>query len=271
MAQNPNLAPDFVHARSVEEVPGARKLLVFPDGFRCCTHTSVEETEFIYNEVVARRDYLPEGRTLADAECVLDVGANIGVFTLFAASQNPRAVIHAFEPIRETCEVLRLNVEMNRLPGVRIYNCAVGARNEENRFFTYYPNMAGNSTAVPEIKRNQLQVLEGQLGKELTGFLFRAEARQAPVTTLSAFLERNAITAVDFLKIDVEGDELAVLQGLDRKDAFRIRNLAVETHTPQLAGEVRAELERMGLKIISDSGMPALPDVRNIFAVNGGG
>jgi FkbM family methyltransferase len=270
LAQNPNLAPDFVHARSVEEAPGGRKLLVFPDGFRCCTHTSVEETEFIYNEVVVRQDYLPGGRTLVDAACILDVGANIGVFTLFAAFRNPRAVIHAFEPIRETCEVLQLNVELNRLAGVRVHNCAVGARNEEKRSFTYYPNMAGNSTAAPELKRNQMRVLEGQLGKELTGFLFRAETRYAPVTTLSAFLERNAVTAVDFLKIDVEGDELAVLRGLDRKDAFRIRNLAVETHTPQLAEEVRAELEGMGLKIVSESGMPALPDVRNIFAVHDG-
>ena len=267
-AQNPNLSPDFVHAKCVEPGPAPLKLVAFPDGFQCYTHTSVEETEFIYNEVFVKQEYLRHGLHLEDASCIFDIGANIGVFVLFAKIRNPRAVVHAFEPIPETCDVLRRNVELHRLMDVHLYNCAIGSQAAERRTFAYYPNMAGNSTATPEVKAPQLQILEGQLGKDLTDFLFRSETRYASVQTLSEVLEKQNIPAIDFLKIDVEGDELAVLQGIEGKHYSKIRKLIIEAHTPHLADEVRAMLSGMGFTVFTDTGLASFPGVSGICAVN---
>jgi FkbM family methyltransferase len=264
---NPNLSPGFVHAQSVEQNSAPLKLVTFPDGFRCYTHTSIEETEFIYNEVIINREYLRHGLNLEGASSIFDIGANIGVFTLFARSVNPNAVIHAFEPIPETYEALARNVELHGLSNVHIHNCAVGSRTVARRTFAYYPNMAGNSTAKPAMKKPQLDFMEAQLGKPLTEFLFRSETRHAPMQTLSAVLDAENITAVDFLKIDVEGDELAVLKGIEDRHFAGIRNLVLESHTPRLTQKVRALLVRKGFTVFCDAGLSSLPDVSGVYAV----
>jgi FkbM family methyltransferase len=264
---NPNLSPDFVHAEVVEQNDGL-KLIEFPGGFRCYTHTSVEETEFIYNEVFVKQEYLGHGVTLEKDACIIDIGANIGIFTLFAKLKNPQAVVHAFEPIPETYAVLKRNVELHRLAGVQAHPFAIGARPAAQRTFTYYPNMAGNSTATPAIKKNQVDALRQGLGKELTEFLFRPETRTASVQTLSGFLRDQGILSVDFLKIDTEGDELEVLRGIEAKDYPAIRKLTIETHSRSLARDVSELLVKMGFQVSSQEGSSTLPDVANIYAVN---
>jgi FkbM family methyltransferase len=268
--QNPGLLPDFVHAKSVEHAHGHLKLVTFPDGFSCYTHTSVEETEFIYNEVYVKQEYLRHGLTLEGVSCVFDVGANIGVFTLFAKAKNPRAVIHAFEPIQDTYDVLRRNVELHRLTEVYTHNIALGSQAASQRTFTYYPNMAGSTTATPAIKKTQRQLMEEGAGKALTDFFFESETRIAPVRTLSSFLDEQPIPAIGFLKIDVEGDELAVLQGIAREHVSSIRQLVIEAHTPEIAQEVCALLTRMGFKVVSDIGLASPAEVSDIYAINAG-
>jgi FkbM family methyltransferase len=266
--QNPSLLPDFVHAKSIEHAHGHLKLVTFPDGFRCYTHTSIEETEFIYNEVYVKQEYLRQGLTLEDVSCVFDIGANIGVFTLFVKAKNPRAVIHAFEPIQDTYDVLRLNVELHQLTEVYTHNIALGSQAASQRTFTYYPNMAGNSTATPTIKKTQRQLMEHEAGKTLTDFFFESETRIAPVQTLSSFLDEQDIPAIGFLKIDVEGDELAVLQGTARKHVSRIRQLVIEAHTPEIAQEIYVFLTCMGFKVVSDGGLASPSEVSDIYAIN---
>jgi FkbM family methyltransferase len=269
--ENPNLSPDFVHAREVDLTPAPLKLLTFPDGFRCYTNSSVEETEFIYNEVFVKEEYLQKGLTLDDASCIFDIGANIGMFTILAKMKNSHAIVHAFEPIPESYKALVRNVDMHHLKHVFIHNYAVGSQDADRREFSYYPNMSGNSTAAPAVKENQLRLLEKQLGKDLTDFLFRAEIRYAPVRALSVFFERHGISSVDFMKIDVEGDELEVLRGIDRYHASRIRKLAIETHAPSIAAQVREALRQLGFSIFFEAGLPSLPDVSTIFAARSTG
>lgn len=264
------MSPDFVHAKSIEDAHGRLKLVTFPDGFRCYTHTSIEETEFIFNEVCVRQEYLCHGLTLENVSCVFDVGANIGIFTLFVKSRNPQAVVHAFEPIQETHDVLRLNVALHQLTEVYTHNVALGSHAASQQTFTYYPNMAGSSTATPAIKKTQRQLMEDGAGKALTDFFFKSETRIAPVRTLSSFLDEQDMPAVGFLKIDVEGDELAVLKGIVKEHISRIRQIVIEAHTPEIAQEVSAFLARMGFKVVSDIGLASASEVADIYATYAG-
>jgi FkbM family methyltransferase len=84
---------------------------------------------------------------------MVDAGANMGLFTLFAKKGNSNLAVYAFEPIRETYSVLLRNIELHHLEGVKPFNFALGSEDQMERIFTYYLHPAGNSTATPELKR----------------------------------------------------------------------------------------------------------------------
>jgi FkbM family methyltransferase len=271
-SQNPFESPDFIHAENIENVHGNLRLFTFPDGFCCYTHTSIETTELIYNEVYVQQEYLRHSLTLDDAACIFDVGANIGIFTLFAKARTPGAAVHAFEPIKDNYDVLMLNVDLHRLTGVHTHNVALGPQAASQRTFTYYPNMAGSTTATPAIVERQRQAIVDKIGEDQVDLfqreLFQSETRVAPVRALSSFLDEYAIQMVDFLKIDVEGDELAVLQGIAREHVPKIRQLAIEAHTPEIAEQVCDLLIGLGFKVASDVGLASPAGVSGIYGIN---
>jgi hypothetical protein len=87
------------------------------------------------------------------------------------------------------------------------------------------------------------------------------------VRTISAFVEAQGIQAIDFLKIDVDGDEPAVLQGIRKKHYPRIRGLALEAHTPELADEVCAVLSGAGFAVSREACFGSLPGITRAYAV----
>jgi hypothetical protein len=46
-----------------------------------------EETEFIYEEIFIEKEYLKHGITINDEDCIFDVGANIGLFSIFLSTK----------------------------------------------------------------------------------------------------------------------------------------------------------------------------------------
>jgi len=75
--------------------PGSRKL-TFPGGFSCYTHGLFGEPSLIYTEIMVKQEYFQHGLSVAGARCVLDVGANIGIFTLAVKQQVPEATVYGF-------------------------------------------------------------------------------------------------------------------------------------------------------------------------------
>src|SRR5213083_385081 len=70
---------------------------VLPDGAPVA-HLNKNETDYIYNEIFVLQAYLRHGITIKDGDCVVDAGANIGLFSVFASRLAPNVRIHAFEP-----------------------------------------------------------------------------------------------------------------------------------------------------------------------------
>ena len=58
-----------------------------------------DETQFLHEELFQERSYLKHGIVLEKGACVFDVGANIGLFSLFVARECEAARIYAFEPL----------------------------------------------------------------------------------------------------------------------------------------------------------------------------
>ena len=75
-------------------------------------HVDADEAAFLYEEIFVRRSYLQHGVAVprTGAPVVLDVGANIGLFSLLCLRLNPRARVLAVEPSPDTFGVLEANL-----------------------------------------------------------------------------------------------------------------------------------------------------------------
>ncbi|HEX2211177.1 MAG TPA: amino acid adenylation domain-containing protein, partial [Longimicrobium sp.] len=101
---------------------------------------NVSETEFMYREIFAERSYLRGGIRLGRDAVVWDVGANIGMFTAFVATECPSARIVAVEPVAEVADALRLNAEIYGVDAT-VLQCAVSDR-AGPREYTWYPRVS---------------------------------------------------------------------------------------------------------------------------------
>jgi hypothetical protein len=137
--ENPFENPHFVHATNVEEIGGDLKLVCFPDGFRCYTHSDEREIMLMYNEIFIEQEYLGANLALDGCRCLFDVGANVGLFTIFAKRTNPDLIVYAFEPIKATYDVLVKNIALHGLTEVRLHNHAIGREDGMERAITFIP------------------------------------------------------------------------------------------------------------------------------------
>src|ERR1700731_2980754 len=83
--------------------------VILKNGFRLETEVGLR---FLVRDIFFEKVYTPFNLPIEDNDIVVDIGANCGVFTLFAASRTRNAV-HAFEPSPGNFEVLKRNITVN--------------------------------------------------------------------------------------------------------------------------------------------------------------
>lgn len=202
---------------------------------------SADEARQLWFEVFAMRSYAKFGilqRALAAHSRVLllDVGANLGLFSMFAcqmahqcACESVRVV--AVEPIDVVCEPLRRNLAMcDAVRQFHVINSAVVDRAtcvDGVSEIVFFPNMPGESTR----HRREVERMQRRARDRVED----AIVKQCHLTTISQLI--NDFDAVKgnenervVVKIDVEGDELLVLDGIDDGQWHRIVAMFLEVH-----------------------------------------
>jgi FkbM family methyltransferase len=224
-------------------VPAA-KLIELEDGFKVFT-SSIMEARFLHDEIFHAGCY--DHAELPQRSLVVDAGANIGMFALYIKRRYPDAEILAFEPTPESAAVLRQNIGLHGLAGITVREVALGSQPELAAAFTYYPSAPGSSTRYPEQSGPAKEAVGRIFSPRVAERLYRGRDITVPVERLSAFLTGGR--PVDLLKIDVEGGELDVLQGIDAPQWPLIRQVIVEVqeHAGRAAA-VRDLLSSLGLE-----------------------
>jgi FkbM family methyltransferase len=203
---------------------GTVRLVELDDGLKVFASSGIE-VRFLHEEIFRSHCYrFP----LPDRPFVIDVGANIGLFSLFVKRERPGASILAFEPVPETAAVLRRNIEFHRLSAIDVHDIALGSEPDDAVPFTYYPALPGNSTRYPAQKAQALAVLGQRYGDRVAERLYQGRPMTVPVARLSSYLPADR--PVDLLKVDVEGAELDVLRGIDDAHWPLIRQASLEVH-----------------------------------------
>ena len=206
-------------------------------------HLNRYETDFFYQQIFEDRVDMKSGLSLESGAVVFDVGANIGLFSLYAHLAQDDVRLFAFEPIPETCSVLRSNLELYGA-NAQVECCGVSNRSGSTRF-AYYPLSSCQSGYYPDESQERYMleaIIERQssdpdafsVGREYFAELVdRRMQRQmidCPLKTVSAVMAEHGLERIDLLKIDVEKSELDVLEGIRDEDWSKIEQVSIEAH-----------------------------------------
>ena len=135
--------------------------------------------------------------TLKPGNCVLDIGANVGYFTLLAARLvGPEGKVYAFEPEPSNYEVLVKNLGLNGYMNVETIPKAVSSEKGEAQLI-----LSGLDSGFHSLAHLNLPE-RGTVSVE--------------TITIDSFLEERGWPHVDLIKMDIEGWEIAALDGMDR-------------------------------------------------------
>jgi FkbM family methyltransferase len=143
---------------------------------------------FIFHEIFTNECYRIPGELLSEARVIVDLGANIGLTTLFFSQFFPEARYVCVEPNPLNADVLRRNVVWlaNR---VSVIECAIAGHCGEISFIDSDWSWGGHT----------------EPGKTGT--------RTVPCSTLGSILKSHHLSSVDLLKVDIEGAEDMVFAG----------------------------------------------------------
>lgn len=164
----------------------------------------------------------------ADDEIIVDAGANIGLFAINIARQNPRCRVVALEPFAENFKYLQGNVA-NACPGnVACYEMALGAGFGR-----------GHMQAVGARSLDHVLRVDG--GEATEG---KTNPNGTPVIPLSGIFDLTQLDEIDFLKVDIEGSECQVFANASSELVRRLKRIALEYHDQIVPGTL-ALLQRV--------------------------
>jgi len=147
-----------------------------------------------------------------NAPTIIDVGANAGFFTLFAASRFPGAKIFSFEPIESNFRQLEINRNLNEGCDITIFRKSVFSHSGEiSMIFDHNDSYTTGARVLRDSEEE-------------------TNAIRIPCVTLPQVFEEYHIDRCDLLKMDCEGSEYSILYNCPSEYFKKITQMAIEVH-----------------------------------------
>lgn len=246
-----------------------------------------DTTKYLAQEIVDNELYSHPLIKINKGDVVFDVGANVGVFSLYITKKYAGDLkVYSFEPIPEIFQVLKKNIESNEISkNVKLFNQGLTRTDgPKQATFTFYEKMSSVSTMKEELIKEKFfdiqsvktaallyKIIRKRVNK-FTYWFYRIIFFIKPVaniiynlkrkyylkhkkvncelTTLTEIIKQNNIPRIDFLKIDVEGAEFDILHGIDESDWKIIKQISMEIHNDAEIDCITDLLKKKGFKNI---------------------
>jgi len=126
---------------------------------------------------------------------VLDIGANIGYFTLIAAQKAKKGKVVAFEPVQELSKKLQQNIRENHFQNIKVVEAAAGESEKDSTIYLSTSENSGMSSLQPPEN-------------------FSGLSQAVKIINIDQWIKQSEIEKIDIVKLDIEGSELFALRGM---------------------------------------------------------
>ncbi|HCS38948.1 MAG TPA: FkbM family methyltransferase [Anaerolineaceae bacterium] len=164
---------------------------------------------WILKETLLDRQYELVSLPLQDGWTIIDIGAALGDYAVWAAKQTPHGRLIAVEPFPPSMSLLRTNLDKNHVYNVEIFAGAVAASSGTTSLQVEKGSVVQNSTAI------------GQKS---------GQAVEVKTASLDDLFTRFGVLQCDYLKMDCEGGEYEILFTASAQSLSRIDRICMEVH-----------------------------------------
>lgn len=164
----------------------------------------------IVDEIFIRRVYNPLYLSIEPNDIVVDIGANIGVFSIYSALNGAKKIF-SVEPLKENLEFITENFRINKLNSPVLVNIAISDTNGLLKL--YLPGYDSHGMLFNHINGQRINKYQNVYGTKFT-----------------SFLKKYKISRIDFLKIDCEGGEGFIFSNPNKSDWKHIKKISIEYH-----------------------------------------
>ena len=190
-------------------------------------------------------DYEVSGFNINNEDIVIDIGAHIGLFSLFVSQYCKNGKIFSYEPIEKNFRILKENIELNKIKNVIYFNSAVSNQSNKLKIFI---DSDDSAHSIFESDRDFIEVNS---------------------TTVKSIFDENKIKKCNLLKLDCEGAEYQIIESIPKEYFLKIDKMIIEYHianeNPELYKKLIQNLKDNSFKIKIE---PISDGMGMIYAIN---
>ncbi len=203
--------------------------LIHRSGLRIRLRPDTDDLRIVKSNFVKKnytRDFVP----ITKDSIVVDVGAHIGSFSLGVARSAYKVL--AFEPEPTNYQMLKKNMELNRLENMSIFELAVSGISGYQDIYTC---QGGSSADYSLYEGETMNIKMGRI----------------PTISVEDIIKREGLPRIDFLKLDCEGAEHDILRNMSLETAAKIMGITMEMHrVPQeFSIDIPLRLRELGFQV----------------------
>ena len=151
-------------------------------------------------------DYEVSGFNINNEDVIIDIGAHIGLFSLFASQYCKNGKIFCYEPIEKNFGILKENIELNKNKNIIHFNSAVSNQLNKLKIFI---DSDDSAHSIFKSDKNFIEVNS---------------------TTIKSIFDENKIKNCNLLKLDCEGSEYQIIESIPKEYFLKIDKMIIEYH-----------------------------------------
>ena len=188
-----------------------------------------EADQSVFNEIFKLKEYRSADEVIKTAKHpIVDVGAHAGFFTMYCRSLNKQVKIYAVEPEPGNISLLRQHLRENKINGVKVIVGALAKVSGKRRLLLSVDS------------HNHRLVLDG--GNNENSISVKA-------WSISDFCRQNKIKKISLLKMDIEGGEYELFEGLSEDELSVVNFVILEYHMGKEYKQIEEKLRANGFGV----------------------